>query len=55
MTGMTCMIRIIINEMTWMVGMTGITRTTSMTRMNKADLIYCDNRGDRGDCDKREK
>ena len=35
MTGMTCMIRMTINEMTWMVGMNGMTRTTSMTRMNK--------------------
>ena len=34
MTGMTCTIRMTINEMTWMVVMTGMTRTTSMTRMN---------------------
>ena len=41
MTGMTCMIRMtrmIINEMTWMAGMTRMTGMTNMIRMNRMTI-----------------
>ena len=33
MTGMTCMIRMTVNEMTWMAGMAAMIRMTGMTEM----------------------